>query len=189
LKAKQQHVSVAVATVVVFGTLALFCYPIIYRFTDISSASFGIYIGSTVHEVAQAVAAGQAINNEAMNNAVIVKLMRVMMLAPVVMVIAWLYQRHSSHQQSTSAAKIPIPWFVLGFISIVVLNSVAQWPPALQNFLQISAQILLTVAMTALGLQTKLSAVRAAGVKPLILSAILFGLLLGGGLIAHQWLY
>jgi uncharacterized integral membrane protein (TIGR00698 family) len=89
LKAKQQHVTVAVATVVVFGTLALFCYPIIFNLTNIPSESFGIYIGSTVHEVAQAVAAGQAIDASAMNSAIIVKLMRVMMLAPVVVVIAW----------------------------------------------------------------------------------------------------
>jgi len=189
LKAKQQEVSVAVATVVVFGTLALFCYPLIYRLTDLSSASFGIYIGSTVHEVAQAVAAGQAIDAAAMNSALITKLMRVMMLAPVVVVIGWLYQRTQNETGSTTSAAIPWPWFVFGFIAMVTLNSLVDFPAAVRQGLQVSAQLALTLAMTALGLQTRFSALRQAGPKPLILSALLFVLLLGGGFSVHQLLY
>jgi uncharacterized integral membrane protein (TIGR00698 family) len=189
LKAKQQEVSVAVATVVVFGTLALFCYPLIYRLTDLSSASFGIYIGSTVHEVAQAVAAGQAIDAAAMNSALITKLMRVMMLAPVVVVIGWLYQRAQNETGSTTSTAIPWPWFVFGFIAMVTLNSLVDFPAAMRQGLQVSAQLALTLAMTALGLQTRFSALRQAGPKPLILSALLFVLLLGGGLSVHQLLY
>lgn len=191
LKAKQQHVSVAVATVVVFGTLALFCYPIIFAFTDIPSAAFGVYIGSTVHEVAQAVAAGQAIDAEAMNNAIIVKLMRVMMLAPVVVIIAWLYQRAQIKGGQTTAkgGSIHWPWFVLGFVAMVAFNSRFALPDWFSSTLKISAQLALTIAMAALGLQTKFSAVKAAGTKPLILSAVLFALLLVGGFGAHQLLY
>jgi uncharacterized integral membrane protein (TIGR00698 family) len=189
LKAKQQDVSVAVATVVVFGTLALFCYPFIFHLSQLSSESFGIYIGSTVHEVAQAVAAGQAIDMEAMNNAVVVKLMRVMMLAPVVIIIAALYQRKNTATQTGTAQAIPWPWFVFGFIAMVIFNSLFNLPELIVSTLQISAQLLLTIAMTALGLQTKFSAVKAAGTKPLLLSATLFSLLLGGGFMAHQLLY
>ncbi|WP_320824860.1 YeiH family protein [Reinekea sp.] len=189
LKAKQQEVCVAVATVVVFGTLALFCYPLIYHLTDLSSASFGIYIGSTVHEVAQAVAAGQAIDADAMNSALITKLMRVMMLAPVVVVIGWLYQRAQIETDGGPSASIPWPWFVFGFIAMVTLNSLVELPAALRQGLQVSAQLALTLAMTALGLQTRFSALRQAGAKPLILSALLFVLLLGGGLLVHQLLY
>lgn len=189
LKARQQHVSVAVATVVVFGTLALFCYPLIYALMPMPSEQFGIYIGSTVHEVAQAVAAGQAINAEAMNTAVIVKLMRVMMLAPVVIVIAWLYQRSQPSSNGLSANAIPIPWFVFGFIGMVVVNSIIDLPPAVTDALKFCAQLLLTIAMAALGLQTRFSAIRAAGPKPLILSALLFVLLIVGGYGAHSLLY
>ena len=189
LKAKQQDVSVAVATVVVFGTLALFCYPVIFNFTDISSDAFGIYIGSTVHEVAQAVAAGQAIDPVAMNNAVIVKLMRVMMLAPVVVIIAWLYQRQQLPATDRYNRKVPWPWFVLGFLLMVLANSLLPLPAWFVSALQTTAQIFLTIAMAALGLQTKISAIKTAGVKPLLLSSCLFVLLLLGGFSAHQWLY
>lgn len=193
LKAKQRDVSVAVATVVVFGTLALFCYPVIFALTDVSSEAFGIYIGSTVHEVAQAVAAGQSIDAEAMNNAIIVKLMRVMMLAPVVIAIAWLYQKATLAKAGSDApakrTPIPWPWFVFGFIGMVTLNSVVILPETLIDILKLSAQLALTVAMAALGIQTKFSAIRSAGTKPLLLSAFLFVLLLGGGFGAHQLLY
>lgn len=189
LKARQQHVSVAVATVVVFGTLALFCYPIIYALMPMPSDQFGIYIGSTVHEVAQAVAAGQAIDPEAMNTAVVVKLMRVMMLAPVVLIIAWLYRRQQPIAPDATPAPIPIPWFVFGFILMVALNSWVSLSASIVSLLQTSAQILLTVAMTALGLQTRFSAIRAAGPKPLLLSALLFVLLIVGGYFAHRALY
>ena len=189
LNAKQRDVSVAVATVVVFGTLALFCYPFIFHLSQLSSEAFGVYIGSTVHEVAQAVAAGQAIDSEAMNNAVVVKLMRVMMLAPVVIIIASLYQRTISGQQLNTAHALPWPWFVFGFIAMVAFNSLFNLPDFIVSAFQVSAQLLLTVAMTALWLQTKFSAIKAAGTKPLLLSATLFGLLLGGGFLIHQVLY
>jgi uncharacterized integral membrane protein (TIGR00698 family) len=189
LKARQQHVSVAVATVVVFGTLALFCYPLIYSLMPMPSEQFGIYIGSTVHEVAQAVAAGQAIDAEAMNTAVIVKLMRVMMLAPVVIVIAWLYQRSLPNHNAMNLRAIPIPWFVFGFVLVVAVNSLITAPSPLVEGIQLFAQVLLTIAMAALGLQTRFNAVKAAGSRPLILSACLFVLLLAGGYAVHRLLY
>jgi uncharacterized membrane protein YadS len=72
---------------------------------------------------------------------------------------------------------------------MVTLNSVIDFPQVIERFLQVSAQLLLTVAMAALGLQTQFSAIKAAGSKPLILSSVLFLLLMGGGLAAHQALY
>jgi uncharacterized integral membrane protein (TIGR00698 family) len=188
LKAKQQQVSVAVATVVVFGTLALFCYPFIFQFTSISPSDFGIYIGSTVHEVAQAVAAGQAVSSETMETAVIVKLIRVMMLAPVVIIIGSFYQRinNTSATESGVTVKAPWPWFVLGFIAVVGLNSFSFWPESFVKTVQMVAQLLLTIAMAALGYQTKLAAVKQAGSKPLMLSALLFILLMVGGFALHR---
>ncbi|STM38195.1 inner membrane protein [Escherichia coli] len=85
MKAEASKVTVAVATVVIFGTVAIFLYPAIYPLMSqwFSPETFGIYIGSTVHEVAQVVAAGHAISPDAENAAVISKMLRVMMLASV----------------------------------------------------------------------------------------------------------
>lgn len=187
LKSRQRDVSVAVATVVVFGTTALMLYPVIFHWLAMPSDQFGIYIGGTVHEVAQAVAAGQTIDSEAMETALIVKLMRVLMLAPVVMAIAYFYrkQQTANHEQTDTKFSLPIPWFVFGFLAVVLANSFVQAPPLVLDGGQWLAQTLLTIAMAALGLQTRFDAIREAGVKPLILSGVLFVLLLGGGLIVH----
>lgn len=84
VKAEASKVTVAVATVVIFGTIAIFLYPAMYPLLAhwFSPETYGIYIGSTMHEVAQVVAAGHAINPDAENAAVIAKMLRVMMLAP-----------------------------------------------------------------------------------------------------------
>ena len=91
--AKADQVSVAVSTVVVFGSVAIFLYPCLYQLNlnwsliSTGSNAFGIYAGSTIHEVAQVVAAGRSINADVANAAVITKMVRVMMLAPFLLML------------------------------------------------------------------------------------------------------
>lgn len=90
VKAEASKVTVAVATVVIFGTIAIFLYPAMYPLLAhwFSPETYGIYIGSTMHEVAQVVAAGHAVSPDAENAAVIAKMLRVMMLAPFLIILA-----------------------------------------------------------------------------------------------------
>jgi uncharacterized integral membrane protein (TIGR00698 family) len=185
LKPRQQNVTVAVATVVLFGTLAMFSYPFIFQFSGMSEQAFGIYIGSTVHEVAQAVAAGEAIGGEALQNAVVVKLIRVMMLAPFILILSAFLTRSSD---GLSGGKIAIPWFVFGFIAASGINSLLLLPEALLSTLQLASQFSLAIAMAALGVQTRWSTIRQAGVKPMVLSLMLFVMLIFGGFYLNQWL-
>ncbi|BBB27479.1 YeiH family protein [Amphritea japonica] len=178
LKPKQQHVSVAIATVVLFGTIAMFSYPLIYQFSSMSEQTFGIYIGSTVHEVAQAVAAGEAISGETLQTAVVVKLIRVMMLAPFILLLSSHLSRTTS---DTSGQHIIIPWFVLGFIAATGINSLVALPEPLLNLLKLASQFCLALAMAALGLQTRWHTIKQAGPKPLLLALILFLMLICGG--------
>ncbi len=184
LKARQQHVTVAVATVVLFGTLAMFSYPLIYQFAGMSEQAFGIYIGSTVHEVAQAVAAGEAVGGTALQNAVVVKLIRVMMLAPFILMLSAALTRNGGE----TGGKITLPWFVFGFMAAAGINSLLALPPTLLSALQLGSQFSLALAMAALGTQTQWRTIKQAGAKPMILSLILFVLLLGGGYYLNQWL-
>ncbi|MGL5038531.1 MAG: YeiH family protein, partial [Aeromonas sp.] len=87
IKGQAHKASVAVATVVVFGTLAMFLYPLAYPYLGLSEAHYGIFAGSTIHEVAQVVAAGKSVGDQAAATAVIVKMMRVMMLAPFLLIL------------------------------------------------------------------------------------------------------
>ncbi|HEY5718161.1 MAG TPA: YeiH family protein [Motiliproteus sp.] len=186
LKPKQQHVTVAVATVVLFGTLAMFSYPLIYQFAGMSEQAFGVYIGSTVHEVAQAVAAGESIGGETLQNAVVVKLIRVMMLAPFILLLSAHLTRSS--RQQVAAGSVTIPWFVLGFIAATALNSAITIPPALQQLLSLGSQLCLALAMASLGVQTRWHSIKQAGPKPLLLALLLFVLLIGGGFALNYWL-
>lgn len=186
LKPKQQHVTVAVATVVLFGTLAMFSYPLIYQFAGMSEQSFGIYIGSTVHEVAQAVAAGESISPAALQTAVVVKLIRVMLLAPFILLLSSRLSRIDGAQ--ASSGKIMIPWFVFGFIAATGVNSLVTLPAPLLNVLQLSSQFCLALAMAALGLQTRWVTIKQAGPKPLLLALILFVILILGGYLLNRLL-
>jgi len=179
IRAKERDVTVAVATVVLFGTLAMFSYPVIFSFVAMDPSLFGIYIGSTVHEVAQAVAAGQSIGGEAMQNAVVAKLIRVMLLAPVVIALGSVFLRQAS--ETGARRPVPIPWFVFGFIATAALNSVFVLPPAVLEGLKLLSQLSLAIAMTALGIKTRWATIRQAGPKPMALSLILFVALMVGG--------
>lgn len=189
LKPKQEHITIAIATVVLFGTLAMFSYPFIYQLVDMNDQSFGIYIGSTAHEVAQAVAAGQSINGETMQTAVVVKLIRVMMLAPFILMLSSVLWRISHRNVSNSADRgakheksvITIPWFVFGFIAAAMINSVILLPEGLKAVLSFASQFTLAIAMAALGAQTQWATIKKAGSKPLILALLLFIMLILGG--------
>jgi len=185
IKAEPSKVTVAVATVVIFGTLAIFLYPMMYPLLAhwFSPDSYGIFIGSTMHEVAQVVAAGHAISPEAENAAVIAKMLRVMMLAPFLFFLA-ARVKQLAPAGSAQTGKITIPWFAVLFILVAVFNSFHLLPGALVQALITLDTVLLAMAMAALGLTTHVSALKKAGAKPLVMALILFiWLIVGGGAI------
>ncbi|MGV5025835.1 YeiH family protein [Klebsiella pneumoniae subsp. ozaenae] len=185
VKAEASKVTVAVATVVIFGTIAIFLYPAMYPLLAhwFTPENYGIYMGSTIHEVAQVVAAGHAVSPDAENAAVIAKMLRVMMLAPFLLFLA------ARVKQLTPAgngekSKITIPWFAIMFILVAVFNSFHLLPKAVVDMLVTLDTVLLAMAMAALGVTTHVSALKKAGVKPLLMVLMLFvWLIVGGGVI------
>ena len=191
VRAKAEQVTVAIATVVVFGTVALFLYPAIYAVYGqhlgllVEAHAFGIYAGSTIHEVAQVFAAGRSIGEDVANTAVITKMVRVMMLAPFLIGLsAWVGQGAGRGPHGQSRARVAIPWFAVGFVCTVAFNSLALLPRSIVVAATALDTFLLAMAMAALGLTTHLSAIRAAGAKPLLLGGLVFcWLIVGGGAI------
>lgn len=180
VKADAHKTAVAVATVVVFGTVAMFAYPLLYPWLGMNEHAYGLYVGSTVHEVAQVVVAGNAISESAAAVAVIEKMLRVMLLAPFLLVLgAWLSRRRPDTHGGKH--RIALPWFVLGFIAVAGLNSLQWLPTAWVEMLVQIDTFILAMAMAALGLRTQAAAVRQAGAKPLLLAAMLAVFLLVGG--------
>ena len=201
LRAKAEKVTVAVSTVVVFGTLAIFLYPALYELNQhwqwlpTGSQIFGIYAGSTIHEVAQVFAAARSISADTANTAVITKMVRVMMLAPFLIALSGWLARDEAQQEAAAAManagaaaakvtarrKLTIPWFAFAFIGMVLFNSLALLPHAAVATAVDVDTFLLAMAMGSLGLTTHLSAIRRAGMKPLLLGGVLFVWLVGGG--------
>ncbi|WP_394781501.1 YeiH family protein, partial [Undibacterium sp.] len=183
VRGQEHKVSVAVATVVIFGTIAMFAYPLVYPYLGLSEQAYGIFAGSTIHEVAQVVAAGNSVSAGAANTAVIEKMLRVMMLAPFLVMLSG-YVKSGETAGATApgkAAKITIPWFALFFVGASAIHSTGFLPAALVDALVNIDTALLAMAMAALGLRTNIGAVRQAGLRPILLAAVLFSFLTVGG--------
>lgn len=196
IKPKPYKTAVAVATVVIFGTLSMFLYPVLYRagVFDLPPEMMGLFTGSTVHEVAHVVGAANAMGAEVSNNAIIVKMIRVMMLVPVLLVIAWTVARKAvksvgeSHEATGIAgdnqnakASITIPWFAILFLVVIGFNSLDLLPESIVAFINQFDTFLLTMAMAALGAETSIDKFKKAGFKPFLLATILYVWLVGGG--------
>jgi len=201
IKAKGHQTATAVATVVTFGTLAMLIYPLIYQWgiLNLDTHGWGIYIGATVHEVAQVVGAASDIGQTVCNDAVIVKMTRVMLLVPALLFMGWWWVKYGERgrgkhghgergHSEDNTTSLTIPWFALGFLAVVGFNSLhllpASWVVALQHI----DQFLLTMAMTALGMETSLDKLKGVGIKPFILAMVLLVWLIAGGFTVVSWL-
>jgi uncharacterized integral membrane protein (TIGR00698 family) len=186
IRAPAHKVSVAVATVVVFGTLGMFLYPWMYPHLGLDAHAYGVYAGSTLHEVAQVVVAGRAVGDEAAAAAVIEKMLRVMLLAPFLLTLgAWL-RRGTGGEAGDGIRKPCVPWFALLFVVTAGFNSLDLLSrPVVDGILMLDTW-LLAMAMAALGLRTHWGAIRQAGARPLLLASILWALLIGGGYLLNR---
>lgn len=188
VRAKPHESSIAVGTVVVFGTLAMLLYPLLYRsgLLHLTEHAYGLWAGSTMHEVAHAVAAGNAVSAEAGNVAVIVKMLRVVLLAPLLVALGlWLSRSPGRGREIPNpeepAKKKAFPWFALLFILCIGINSLGVIPPAVVDFINSLDIFFLTMAMCALGMETSVDKVRVVGPKPFLLAGILAVWLMVGG--------
>lgn len=175
----------AVASVVLFGTLAMIVYPLLYAWLGSTHSFFGIYVGSTIHEVAQVVAVGNIIGHGVAADAIIVKMIRVMLLVPFLLIVSGFTARRNG---TAEAGRISVPWFAVAFILCAAINSLPVMPPALSATLRIIATVLLTAAMAALGIDTTLRRLKQTGPRAMLLGGILFAhLIIIGGLV-NAWL-
>ena len=184
IQTKPYKTAVAVATVVIFGTLSMFLYPIAYRlgFLELDANQMGIYAGATLHEVAHAVGAGNAMGEEVAAVAIIVKMIRVMLLIPVLFVLGYcVAQRARRSGSQAGGGKVAVPWFALGFLAVIMFNSLNLLPAQAISIIEYIDTFLLTMAMVALGAETSIDKFKKAGAKPFVLAFLLYIWLLAGG--------
>ena len=196
VKGEPHKTAVAVSTVVIFGTISMFLYPIAYRaglLTGLDPQQIGIYTGSTLHEVAHVVGAGAAIGGEAESVSLIVKMVRVILLVPVLLIMSWWLSK--SNSADGEKGKINVPWFAFIFLVMIGVNSIltstfgdAEWLKTCRDIINIVSTFMLTMAMTALGADTSIAKFKQAGAKPFYLAGLLYIWLVGGGYLLARFL-
>jgi uncharacterized integral membrane protein (TIGR00698 family) len=170
VRAKDADVFYALGCITLFGTIVMFVYPPLAAASGLAPATFGIWAGASIHEVAQVVGASFQYGQVAGEVGTIAKLTRVLMLAPVVLLLPFLMPRRNAG--SAAAAKIPVPWFVFGFVAMVGLSSLVHLSVQITAIAGQVTTFLLAIALAAMGLETDLRLLNSRGFRPLFLAGL-----------------
>lgn len=182
--AEEEDVALSVGLVVLFGTLMIPLVPLASGLLGLSEQQAGLWAGAATHEVAQVVAIGGALGPSALAAAVIVKLARVLMLAPVMVVLAWRVRRAAGSAGGAAGPLPPlVPLFVVGFVAMVVVVSTGSVPAPVLEGARILETVLLATAMFALGLGVRVRSLLRVGARPVLLGAISTVIVAGVGLL------
>jgi len=199
LKSEEYKTAIAVSMVVLFGTISMFLYPVLYEtiikdavgFLHMDPRTFGIYVGGTIHEVAQVVAVPASVPGapqEMADAAVIVKMTRVIMIAPMLIVLglylAWDAKKAGGARDEKM--KLVIPWFAVYFIMVAGFNSFHLIPQNIVDIINEVDTFLLTMAMTALGMGTIFAKFKGLGLAPIYTAFSMFVWLVIGGFIVTK---
>lgn len=192
VRSEPHKTAVAVSTVVIFGTLSMFLYPVLYRsgVFDLTPEQMGLYTGATLHEVAHVAGAGNAMGEAISDPAVIVKMIRVLLLAPALLVMSIVLARIPAKSAGTTECRrrVTIPWFAVGFVVVIAFNSLNLLPRETVDAINTFDTFLLTMAMTALGAETSIDKFKKAGSRPFVLALILYAWLVIGGYLLVKYL-
>lgn len=153
-----------VVTVTALSTLAMIVYPVIAAAVGMDHVQAGLFLGGTIHDVAQVVGAGYTVSPQTGDVATYVKLLRVALLLPVVLALGLAFRR-----RERTAVRAPIPWFLLGFAALVCAGSLGWLPAAATESANVASRWCLVAAVAALGMKTSFAALAKVGWRPVAL--------------------
>lgn len=184
-QAPDEDVTYAVACVTVFGSIAMFVYPLLPALLGLDPHAYGLWSGASIHEIAQVVAAAFQQGQQAGEFGIVAKLSRVMMLAPMIVGIGLVAARvaRSENLSDVPAARPPVPWFVFGFVAMVGFNSLVEIPAEARAWIVTLTAFLLSAALAAMGLETDIHKLAAKGFYPALLAAFAFVFISGFSLL------
>jgi uncharacterized integral membrane protein (TIGR00698 family) len=166
--ARGREVAYAVATITLFGTLAVLIYPAIGHLLGMTDTAFGLWSGIAVNDTSQVVAASSSYSARALEVATVVKLIRNAMMAPLLVLISWQWARRTGLASGTTPGlRRAVPLFVLGFVAMAGLRSVGLIDAPLAGILDTAARLLILVALAGVGLTIRLAELRSVGPRPL----------------------
>jgi uncharacterized integral membrane protein (TIGR00698 family) len=171
-RGSQEDVAYALAVITLCGTVSLILYPAIGPLLGLDPRAYGLWAGASIHEVVQAVGAAAAGGPVSAEVGTITKLARVVLLAPAVLALGvWVRQSapKSNGKDEAARLKAPMPWFAFGFLLMVAIASTRLLPPMVEQTSRFLVPLMLAASVAALGLNTDLKALRAKGLRPLLL--------------------
>jgi len=172
-RASDEDVAYAVGCVTVFGSASMLLYPALQGLLQLTPHAFGLWAVASVHEIAQVVAAAFQNGTDSGNFGTIAKLSRVMLLAPMILALGWFSagKRRANSKQAATRQSLPVPWFVRGFVTMMLFNSLDLIPQLDKAYLVQTTTFLLAAALAAMGLETNVGKLRAKGWRPLLVGA------------------
>lgn len=164
---KERATLFTVIGVSALSTLAMIVYPMIAKALGLSPLQTGVFLGATIHDVAQVVGAGYSVSPETGDIATVVKLMRVAMLLPVILCAALITRAQGAE---TGGERPPLlPWFAVAFLALACVNSTGWVPALMQGGINELSRWCLVVSIAALGMKTQLKELATVGIKPILL--------------------
>lgn len=174
-RATQEETSYAIGLISLCGTLSIFVLPFLGHFMGLSDQTFGAWAGAAVHDVGQVIATASVWSDDAVKSAVVIKLARVCLLAPIVLILSIRHRRYltAQSQSAETSAKVPlIPFFVLGFIAVAILQNTLDIPASLNDGVVLTSKLLLGAGLVALGSGVRWKVIRAIGPRPMLMGLI-----------------
>jgi uncharacterized integral membrane protein (TIGR00698 family) len=168
----ERDTSFTVIGVTALSTIAMIIYPLLSAALGFDAHLAGIFLGGTIHDVAQVVGAGYSVGKDAGDTATVVKLLRVAMLLPVILVLSLVFRAaHVDAGGASGGAQRPplLPWFAVAFGVLVAVNSFVALPAAALNFASEFSRFTLVVAISAIGMRTSLKELTVLGIRPVML--------------------
>ncbi|WP_231758457.1 YeiH family protein [Microbulbifer elongatus] len=168
--AKERATLFTVVGVSALSTMAMIAYPMIVQWFGLDDVEAGIFLGGTIHDVAQVVGAGYSISQEAGDTATIVKLMRIAMLLPVILCVVMIARAQGAEDGGKRPPLLPL--FAVVFVLLAAINSTGWVPQTVQQFGNDLSRWCLVIAISALGMKTQLKELATVGFKPILLMLI-----------------
>lgn len=189
-RATQEETSYAIALISLCGTLSIFVLPFLGHVMGLSDQTFGAWAGAAVHDVGQVIATASVWSDEAVKSAIVIKLARVCLLAPIVLILSIRHRAYlkSTNQSGESSVKVPlIPFFVLGFIAVALAYNLFDIPPALHDVTVLTSKVLLGAGLVALGSGVRWKSIRAIGPRPMVMGILAWIIVAGIALAAVRF--
>ena len=189
IKAKDSEIAHSISTIFLFNIAAVFIFPAIGHFFQMSNTGFGIWAGTAVNDTSSVLATSFAYSNEAGALATIVKLARTLMIIPITFILSLYFSNkgNDTGKKGFSLSKA-FPYFIVGFLLAAVLNTSGLLPLPLVKFLAGTGKFLIVVAMVGIGLNTDLIKLLKNGVNPIMLGLLCWISLAATALLVQKWM-